>query len=83
MPRFHRIFNRGFSVILGLTVLLSLAGIIVLPALGPSHAEPAKARTLGNVSTPQQQGRHIGESQRVPGKIFEINAATTTNGGNQ
>jgi UPF0716 family protein affecting phage T7 exclusion len=44
MIAISRIFNKGFFVILGLTLLFSLAGIILLPGLG-TYADEVQAQT--------------------------------------
>jgi len=41
----NRIFSRGFFVVLALTTLLFLAGIIILPSLGPTYADEVQAQT--------------------------------------
>lgn len=36
---FKRGLSKGFLVVIGLTAWLFLAGIIILPGLGPTHAD--------------------------------------------
>ena len=36
---FKRVLNKGVFVVMGLTALLFLAGIVILPSLGPTRAD--------------------------------------------
>jgi hypothetical protein len=72
-----RLFSKGFLVILGLTALLLLAGIIVLPALEPTYADPAQAQTSEDSSAVQETGqRPTQESTEffTSKELYEINA---------
>lgn len=41
MNAVYRMFDRSFCMVLALTAVLFVAGIVVLPGLGPTYADEA------------------------------------------
>ena len=71
----RRMLDRGFFVIFGLTVLLLLAGIVILPALGPSDSDPSKVHTSDDSFTSQGANEHAAKNQQnasLPGETYEL-----------